>query len=200
MKLNEELSMDKMELTKEDIVNIAISSFETKLIEEGRLTEVKIEEISKAISEADDKLSKEKLRHVKKIIGTKIDVIIDLMSKLDMYDKYDVDITGVCSDKVIRYRIYRGNGAAEIHISNGDLEMPKDINKLRIEFVKLGEDFSKATADRKRINHDLANIATTERRARASLTTKMMDKYDDGQDIVKAIVESVNADSLRLGR
>jgi len=207
MELKECLSTDDFKINKDDLVNIAISQYETEVDEELLECENHLLDCKEDMDKLVIKHNKERIKLIKSKLDSKAKDAVASLSKLNIHASYDFDTLSSKDTETIKYQLSfqiaksdkdMGRYVSEGFSTVGDIDENKAIISVR-EKMKVGiADMSKIRKTIDVCRHKLNNMAKTERKTKAALTSNLMGKFTDGKDIVAALLESVQGPQKRL--
>jgi len=187
-----------MEVTKDDILAIAVSKYEQDLMAQLRELEKEYRLL------AQDKKSKEKQldKYTKDFLTTSLGrdlwkACVALEAATMGSFSYAVSLTSVdLEDRVAEYSatITANSGGRynrESLSSSGEADLPQNLVDLATEITQLTDSIRTNCENRIEVKRDLDGIATKEREAKAHLAIRTLSQSEDG----RAFLESLQTDS-----
>jgi len=205
MEFKDCLDVDNFKVDKDDLVNIAVSKYEGNLLSELDVLESELRTLNLEKSDLQEK----KIRMIKECLdnkfGDKSKKACAALKGCGIECRTNIAFKGLDENGDIQYVIKfdlknavndeKGfTAGAEIgtFYREDTTQTPKKVTEISLEISELGKVVSSKELSIGELNGKLKNMNSTIRKARANLTSNMMEKFSDGKDIVNALIESVS--------
>lgn len=204
MKLEEYLNVEDFKIDKDDIVNIAAAKFEEDLLNKKDEFKNKLTEFGKKVGEltrTEGKLIQEFLD--KKLIDKAVkarkalsEVNIEVKESFELLESRGKEIK-----YVVKFELMNATADTSgiYHIKREDsIKKPKNILKLGDQIDDVKKEAALVKIELQQVLSDLDNMDVLIRRSRATLTKELMNKFDDGKNIVDRLISDVSMGTKKI--
>lgn len=186
--------------TQNDLITVAVSKAETTMQAKSKAAMTHIASLEKRINAAKDEITKLLCDAANAACKEGYDALAEALKKLGAVStsiiKYDEKDDGI--DVWVEVKVRGNDSYYSPKTPTKSLPIPDGVAKLKAEIKEKEEELAKAREEAVTWRRKLAQIPTLERKYRAQLVEKEMNKTEGGRDLLAGIGAEFEQDIMML--